>query len=229
MIDISHADAVKSATVYRVISADPPWCPRDKLPGRSRGAARNYRLMTTDQICSFPAESGIRFADTALLALWRLGSMQEDALRVADAWGFRVMTDAVWSKRTKDGKRWFGMGRTLRNSHEIALICVRGSASDLVINNAIRSEFDAPVPTYWDGHPDIGTPLMDEDGEPVLDRKGRVRRVRVGDYIHSGKPDEFFDQILAPLVGTRGPNLEIFARKRRPNWDAIGDELPAKE
>lgn len=187
---------------------------------------KNYRVMPTEEIAGFLETIDYPIANTAILFLWRLSSMQEDALTVARAWGFRVLSETVWCKATKDGKRWFGMGRTVRASHETALICVRGSADDVVVAHNVRSVFDAPVPTYWDGHPDIGSVLIDEDGEPATDKRGRIRRVKVGDYIHSAKPDAFFAQIVGPLVGTAGPNLELFARHRRPGWTTVGDQLP---
>lgn len=39
---------------------------------------------------------------------------------------------------------------------------------------------------------------------------------------HSRKPDEIYERIEA-LVG--GPYLEMFARQRRPGWDAWGNEV----
>lgn len=39
---------------------------------------------------------------------------------------------------------------------------------------------------------------------------------------HSEKPDEFFS--LVERVSP-GPYLEMFARKKRPSWDACGDEV----
>lgn len=40
---------------------------------------------------------------------------------------------------------------------------------------------------------------------------------------HSEKPEEFFRivEALAP-----GPRVEMFARRRRPGWDALGNEVP---
>lgn len=189
--------------MIRCIVADPPWTPCDKLPGPSRGAARQYPVMTTPEICALADVNicgelriyGEAIADDAVLFLWRLGSMQRDALEVAEAWGFRDIGEVVWNKETKLGKRWFGMGRLTRGAHETALVCVRGKYSRLRKSKAIRSSFDAPVP---------------------VDARGR--------YIHSAKPERFFTDIVEPLV--EGPYLEIFARRRRPGWAAIGNQLP---
>lgn len=40
---------------------------------------------------------------------------------------------------------------------------------------------------------------------------------------HSRKPDEIYPRIEALLPG---PRCELFARHRRPGWDAWGDQLP---
>ena len=145
------------------IVADPPWQPRDKLPGKGRGAAKHYPTMATDDLCRFLGGTWANVADDCVLMLWRLASMQADALRVADAWGFRVVSEVVWQKLTKNGKPHFGMGRTVRASHETALVCVRGRASRVIQSHRVRSTFSAPVPCGADGRP-----------------------------IHSAKPDEFF-------------------------------------
>jgi N6-adenosine-specific RNA methylase IME4 len=213
---------------YRVIVADPPWAPKDKLPGDTRGAAHQYPVMTTTAIEAYLSTLEVQVASTAILFLWRLSSMQRDALDVARAWGFRDLSEVVWNKITKNGLPWFGMGRTVRGSHETALICVRGSASDLIQSNAVRSTFPAAVPTYQVGDLEIGRVLLDEEGNPATDSRGRVRRIKAGDYVHSAKPPEFFSKIVHPLVGMDGPNLELFARRRRPGWDAVGNQLPPK-
>lgn len=191
---------------YVCIVADPPWAPRDTLPGPTRGAAKQYPVMSTTDIYAlsdptFVGKSiyGQRVANDAVLFLWRLSSMQSDALDVAHAWGFDVKSEIVWQKLTKNGLRWFGMGRTVRASHETCLIAVRGRASKVIRARNIRSTFAAPVPVDADGH-----------------------------YIHSAKPDAFFDDVVMPLVGDV-PRLEIFARTRRPGWDAIGNQLPPQE
>jgi N6-adenosine-specific RNA methylase IME4 len=184
---------------YSCIVADPPWAPRDKLPGKTRGAAKQYAVMTTEQICGYLESLDYPIADDAILFLWRLASMQQDALDVAKAWGFRVCSEVVWVKLTVNGLPHFGMGRTVRASHETCLICVRGRASRVVVSHSVRSVLAAKTPS---------------------DARGRA--------IHSAKPDEFFTE-AARLTGGASPDrcLELFARKHRHGWSAIGDQLPA--
>jgi N6-adenosine-specific RNA methylase IME4 len=137
--------------------------------------------MSVQEICNFPLPP---LADDAVLFMWRVASMQQEALAVIKAWGFNLKTEIVWQKLTKHGKPHFGMGRITRASHETCLVATRGRPK--VLNRSTRSIFSAPV--------------------------GR----------HSEKPECFFD-IVEKLYA--GPYCEIFARRKRPGWHCIGNEL----
>lgn len=144
---------------FPVIAADPPWLFGDKLPGKGRGASKKYPCMPAREIMRFPLPP---IADNAILFLWRVASMQQEALDVATTWGFAVKSELVWEKLTKNGLPWMGMGRYARASHETALICTRGRYK--VRDRGVRSRFAAKAP-------------VDPD---------------TGEYIHSAKPPEFF-------------------------------------
>lgn len=185
---------------FQTIIADPPWAFGDKLPGTSRGAAKNYTVLTADQLCALALPS---FAADARLFLWRVASMQEEALRVMKAWGFRQKAEIVWRKLTKTGKRHFGMGRTVRMEHEVCLVGSRGRPP--ILSKSVRSMFDTEI---W----------IDEDpetGEPIGEFAAPYER-------HSKKPPIFYEIVeqLSPA-----PRLELFARETRAGWTSIGDEL----
>ena len=127
---------------FRVLAADPPWMPEDELPGETRGAAKNYACLPVEAIERFPIPP---MAEDSILFLWRLASMQEEALRVSRAWGYVVKSELIWEKLTPKGRPWFGMGRFVRASHETCLIATRGRASALVLDHGIRSRFSAKV------------------------------------------------------------------------------------
>ena len=125
----------------KVLVADPPWPFRDRLPGASRGAAKHYGLMTLDDIKRFPLPP----LDPAgsWLFLWRVASMQAEALEVAAAWGFTPKAEVVWVKTTNDGSRpRIGMGHYVRNAHETCLVAVRGKPQRL--SNGVPSVLLAP-------------------------------------------------------------------------------------
>ncbi len=219
---------------YSCIAADPPWAFGDKLPGKKRGAAKNYSVMTVDEIRglarwkgsepiddktpSFLALCGKRFriADDALLFLWRVASMPQEALDVIRYWGFEPKSEIVWIKAAsehdakitggpRDGERvkshilHFGMGRYCRGAHETCIIAARGQATKLIESHSERSVFIAPVPR---------------------DAAGKIK--------HSAKPPEFYS-IVERLVGPDAKKLELFAREARPGWTCAGNEIGVKK
>jgi N6-adenosine-specific RNA methylase IME4 len=124
--------------LYRIICADPPWPFPDHLPGPSRDAARNYKVLSLPEIEQFPLPP---IADDALLFLCRVAAMGETAYRVMHAWGFEPECELVWLKRTRNGKRWFGMGWIVRAEHELCIIAKRGRPETQ--ERSIRSVFEA--------------------------------------------------------------------------------------
>lgn len=189
-----------SAPRARVLSADCPWPfdQADDIDGSRWGTIeQHYKPLSMIELKLFPIPP---MEYDAVLALWRVASMPQEALDVVKAWGFTAKAEIVWLKRTKTGKRHFGMGRQVRMEHEVAIIATRGKAEPKVKN--IRSTFEAPCPVYPVGHP------------------------KAGRTIHSAKPEKFYD-ILEELY--RGPYAELFARRRRPGWDCHGNQLPPAE
>ena len=127
---------------YRVIVADPPWRFGDPLPGNGRGAVKHYGCLDADALCAFPLPP---LADDAILLLWRVSAMPEEALRVCRAWGFVPKSEIVWVKKTSTGARHFGMGRYVRAEHETCIVASRGRGSRVVRLHNIRSTFEAQV------------------------------------------------------------------------------------
>lgn len=125
---------------FRAVCADPPWPFGDKLPGGGRGAAKHYETMSIDDICSLELPP---IGNDALLFLWRVSAMQEEALRVARAWGFRPVSEIVWVKTGADGAVRMGMGRYVRAAHESCLVATRGQGRLLIKHHGIPSVFMA--------------------------------------------------------------------------------------
>jgi N6-adenosine-specific RNA methylase IME4 len=125
---------------YRVLVADPPWKFSDKLPVTTRGADRHYATMPLEEICRFPLP---HLAQDCALFLWRVASMQQEALDVARMWGFTIKSELVWLKKTQTGARWFGMGRTLRAEHEVCLVATKGRPQ--IKNHSTRTTFVTDV------------------------------------------------------------------------------------
>jgi N6-adenosine-specific RNA methylase IME4 len=196
----------------RVIVADPAWAFNDKLPGAKRGAAKNYKVEHIDRICGVLDRILPPHSRPDVLSLWRVGSMQREALTVIDAWGYEDPTsEIVWEKTTKNGKPAMNLGRTVRNNHEIALICKRKGtpgwkALGVVRDHGVRSVLEAPVPEGA------------EDGPGSFSFKASVHGLA-----HSEKPPEFYELIDRLFFG---PVLELYARRQWRSWYCIGCDMP---
>lgn len=151
--------AQRKGTGFRTIVSDPPWKFGDKLPGDTRGAEKNYSVMSVDDICNLKLPP---LADDALLFMWRVASQVEEACRVIRAWGFVPKSEIVWVKKTVDGNRHFGMGRYVRMEHEVCMIAARGKASKLVLDKGVRSVFEAKRPARHSAKPDEFYRLVDQ-------------------------------------------------------------------
>lgn len=171
---------------FAAVMADPPWPFRDRLPGKTRGASRHYRLSPMREILAFPLPP---IADNALLFLWRVASMPQEALDVAKAWGFEPKSEIVWRKTTAHGRRHMGMGRIVRAEHETCLIATRGK--NLTRLHNVRSVFDAPVGVHSAKPEEIYAiieRLVEGPYLSVYDRRERDGWVCLGDEVHKGLP-----------------------------------------
>jgi N6-adenosine-specific RNA methylase IME4 len=129
--------------VARIIIADPPWKHKDQLPGKGRGATKHYPCMTVSQIMRLPLPE---VADDAVLFLWRVSSMVEEAYQIVRAWDFEPKSEIVWNKSAgEDGEKdHMGMGRIVRGSHETCIVARRGKLIE-PSSKRERTSFRAPI------------------------------------------------------------------------------------
>ena len=102
---------------WSVFLADPPWEDEFGISGRS--VENHYLPMTLEDIKAL--DIAAMATDDAILFLWALPHMLQQALDVCTAWGFQYRTHMVWLK----GK--LGLGQWVRNEHELLFIARRGA------------------------------------------------------------------------------------------------------
>jgi N6-adenosine-specific RNA methylase IME4 len=171
----------------RVVVADPPWRFSDKLPGPKRGAAAHYPTLRVSDIADRVGFDFPELEADAVLFLWRVAAMQEEALTVMRAWGFSPKTELVWVKTTTNGNRHFGMGRILRAEHEVCLIGTRGKPKPL--NNSTRSVLVAPRGRHSHKPPEFFRLVESLYEGPYVELFARRRRLGwtcYGDELESG-------------------------------------------
>jgi N6-adenosine-specific RNA methylase IME4 len=112
---------------HTLIYADPPWSYRDTAKSGERGAGFKYSTMTVADICRLPVWD--LAAESCLLAMWWVPTQPVEALKVVEAWGFRLMTmkGFTWHKTNRNkGNSAIGMGHMTRANSEDCLFAVRG-------------------------------------------------------------------------------------------------------
>lgn len=208
---------------YSCIVADPPWAFGDKLPGKTRGAVKNYTVMSVDGVCAlgrwrgseplddktppFLAMCGKRFAiaDDCLLFLWRVSSQVEEAYSVCRAWGFVPKSEIVWIKTTQPMREIYDLKD--------------------------RTQLVAVLPKLAFG---MGRYTRASHETCIIAARGKATRLVQSKSErsvffaprgeHSEKPAALYE-IVERLVGPDAKKLELFARAPRPGWTTAGDEI----
>jgi N6-adenosine-specific RNA methylase IME4 len=210
---------------FRVLTADPPWKFGDSLPGKSRGAAKNYDVLTAERIETFLVDTKIPFngkptpifdclADDALLFLWEVSAMPREALDVMSAWGFTQKTRGIWSKVNQTDEELV---------LKISKLADKGDGTtlnliEIAIEEARRLSFGMGR-TLRGAHESF---LVGHRGRPPIASLSHRSEFFAPIGRHSEKPAKFYEivEALSP-----GPYLELFARSGRQGWTSHGKEL----
>ena len=114
-------EAIKKLTPpkgeYNVVVIDPPWDMNGAAYSAEgfRGGAK-YPAKTLAQI----KDIKLPLANDAIIFLWAIDTMLEEALEVIPAWGLERKGTLVWCKDK------IGLGKWLRQEHEYCFLCVKG-------------------------------------------------------------------------------------------------------
>lgn len=117
---------------FATVLADPPW----RFANRTGKVAPEHRrldrysTLSLAEICALDVAGVV--ADNAHLYLWVPNALLPEGLRVMEDWGFRYVSNIVWSKVRRDGlPDGRGVGFYFRNTTELLLFGVRGSMRTL--------------------------------------------------------------------------------------------------
>lgn len=227
---------------FSCIVSDPGWSFRDNLPGPGRGARKHYKCMRIGDIIELHKQllgykekrrpfvpGSYPVADTSWMFLWRVASMQNEALLLARSLGFTVKSEIVWVKTPK-----------LKTGDQLSRAAKRYARSQGLGDDAQAVAAHAGFLGTEEGHrvkEGMGHYVRLAHETCLICTRGTgVSALRLSKSIpsvifaplgdHSEKPDEFYE-IVERLC--KGPRLELFARKRRSGWTQFGDELQAAE
>ena len=188
------------AGAYRTLYVDFPW--NETGGGRiKRGADKHYPLMKDKDILAVAPVIGAWAGRDAHCYLWVTNTYLEFAFPVLKAMGFRYVTTVTWVKDR------MGLGQYYRGLTEHCLFAVRGRL---------------PYRTREDGLRAQGRTAFYAEDDTPLDPPDLPSAIEAPRTVHSRKPEAMRAQI--ELVSP-GPYLEVFARRRRPGWEAWGNDI----
>lgn len=165
------------------------------IRGRNNSPLRHYATMTLQDIKDVPVLD--HAADDCVLFLWAVDPMLPQAIEVGRAWGFTYKTVGFyWAKERRN------LGANNKRPHVAARPFPMGTG-------------------YWTrANPEIC--LLFTRGKPKRTSASVEKLIISPRREHSRKPAEIHSRIEALVAG---PYLEMFARERFPNWDAVGDQV----
>jgi len=111
---------------FPVIYADPPWEQEAYSDETGQDRGLSYPAMPLDDIKALCTGDRSPATRDAILLLWVTASRLKDGLDVMEAWGFTYKSHVVWDKVN------IGLGRWVRDRHELLLIGTRGNFPGLI-------------------------------------------------------------------------------------------------
>ena len=112
---------------YGVIYADPPWSFKTySEKGKDRSPEKHYPVLSISDIIRLPVDRIAK--DNAVLLMWVVDPLLDQAFKVIDAWGFKYKTVAfTWAKTNKTKPGFFtGLGYWTRGNPEMCLLATKG-------------------------------------------------------------------------------------------------------
>lgn len=210
---------------FRVIVADPPWSFSDKLTMSdvARGAEANYKVMTLADIKNLPIKD---FADPngSVLALWVPSSLLQEGLDTMKSWGFAHKQTYVWVKTKKSESVKKQFFKTVLQIHEDLKNKVPKSKAfkNFALNMGGALAFGMGR-LFRQTHEICLIGTNNNKVYKHLENKSQRSVCLAENLKHSAKPDDL--QISLEAMFPKGKKLELFARRIRPGWTCLGNEI----
>ncbi len=213
---------------FQVIVADPPWSFDDvlEMDDTPRGAAANYPLLDIEEIKKLKV-SEVADPNGCVLALWVPSSMLQDGMDVMKAWGFDQKQTYIWVKVKKDPLESVAavISKAFKNAKGIPF---NAGIKDVFLKSCKEFTLDKAL-AFFMGRLFRQTHeicLVGTNNNKIYKKlmNKSQRSVSFGENLkHSAKPEHLQDSLDLMFPGTE--KLEMFARRVRPNWNCVGNEI----
>jgi mRNA (2'-O-methyladenosine-N6-)-methyltransferase len=111
-----------AAAQFDVITMDPPWTLAGAAP--TRGVAIGYAQLSTRVIEELPIPT---LQTNGILAVWTINRFYAKAMEMMEGWGYEIIDEVAWVKRTVNRKFAKGHGHFLQHAREVCIIGKKGT------------------------------------------------------------------------------------------------------
>lgn len=218
---------------FQVIVADPAWPFKDllRMSDVKRGASANYDTLTMSDIQALPVQK-ICHPEGAVLCLWVPGSLLQHGLDTMKAWGFTHKQTYVWIKTKKEPLEFFkkSIVGILKKPEVVydkfAYVRIVKSIAGSVKNVGadLRKTLAFGMGRLFRQTHEIC--LVGTSKNSIYNQLSdkSQRSVCFGENLrHSSKPEELQNSL--EIMFPKANYIELFARRIRPGWTCLGNEV----
>lgn len=198
---------------FDIIMMDPPWQLSTSTP--SRGVAIAYSSLTDELIKKIPVLS---LQTSGFLLIWVINAKYSLACDMFDQWGYNLVDEIVWIKKTVTGKIAKGHGFYLQHAKETCLVGFKGDYFHFLAERYCRQN-------------NIDLSQIEQIKISKKEEILKLKKTIANDVIfserrgQSQKPNEIYS--IVEQLCPNGHYLEIFGRRNNlhKNWVTLGNEL----
>ncbi|KAL4487546.1 hypothetical protein ABPG72_017335 [Tetrahymena utriculariae] len=121
--------------MFDVIMMDPPWQLSSSQP--SRGVAIAYDSLSDEKIQNMPIQS---LQQDGFIFVWAINAKYRFTIKMIENWGYKLVDEITWVKKTVNGKIAKGHGFYLQHAKESCLIGVKGDVDNGRFKKNIASD-----------------------------------------------------------------------------------------
>jgi len=182
---------------YNIVYADPPWPfkAQSVLTTNTpmmdpKGAQKPYNIMEIKELIALPVSRLTN--DDCVLFMWVVAMYIPDALKIAEAWGFKYKTVAfVWEKLV-NGKPKPNPGMYTMQSTEFCFLFTKGAMTKYFESRKVKQLIQAEKR----GH----SVKPDEARDRIVELFGKLPRIELFARIKTTGWDVFGDQIENSII-----------------------------
>ena len=208
---------------YNIISIDCPWSFSDSLTMSevARGAVSQYPVLDIEELKRLKILE--LAADDAMIVSWTPSSLLQEGLDMLKSWGFRHVQTVIWAKTVKDPFK------SIKNKLKNSDLSDKSNIDKIFENFNYNEILGFGMGRLWRNCHELA--LVGVRGKIYKNLKNKSQRTvqfHVNEK-HSKKPENVQDQIDLMFPDPSLNKVEIFARRIRPGWTCIGNEVSSGE